>query len=525
MSLHWLDIVMLVSYMGALLIMGIYFARKNTNTEEYFVGGRSYSGWVIGLSMVGTSISSVTFLAYPADGFKTAWLRFIPNLMLPIGILIAAYFFLPFFRRSKTTSAYEYLEHRFGPSVRVYGAVTFIIGQLLRISIILYLLSLLIHEITGINAMMSILIAGIFVGIYTVIGGIDAVIWTDVIQTVVLVLGGIICIGVIVHELPGGFNQIFEVAFAYDKFAFAEVVNGEVQQTSWAFSLSEKTGTMMLILGLSVWLQEYGTNQNVVQRYAAAKDMKEARKAMYVSMINVPIWAFYMFLGTALFVFFQVFPTQEAGEMLSGVQKAEQVLPYFIINYLPPGITGLVIAAALAAAMSSLDSSINAISTVGIHDIYRRHFVADQHDKHYLRMAHIFASITTAIMIIGALLLTQAETKTLQDSATILIGFAAAGIFGLYMFGFLTKIGNYTTAWIGIGAVFIFSSWTVLDSAGLLPLGMGVPFDFYYTPFLGHILLFATAVAATLLFTNRNKEQRDLTNLTVWTQEEGGGVK
>lgn len=511
---------MLTVYMGALIGMGIYFSRRNNSTEEYFVGGRSYSGWVIGLSMVGTSISSVTFLAYPADGFKTAWLRFLPNVMLPIGILIAAYVFLPFFRRTKTTSAYEYLEHRFGPSVRVYGAVTFIIGQLLRISIILYLLSLLIHEITGVSALMSVLLAGVFVGIYTVIGGIDAVIWTDVIQTIVLILGGLICIFVIINTLPGGLDQLLDIAFANNKLAFAEVVDGQVQETSWAFSLSEKTGTMMLILGLSTWLQEYGTNQNVVQRYAAARNIHEARKAMFVSMINVPIWAFYMFLGTSLFVFFQVFPTQDAGEMLNGVQKAEQILPYFVINYLPPGITGIVIAAALAAAMSSLDSSINAISTVGIHDIYRRHYVTGATDKHYLKMAHIFASIASVIMILGAILLNQTETKTLQDLATILIGFVAAGIFGLYMFGFLTRIGNFLAVWIGIGAVFLFSLWTVLSSTGVLPESLKVPFDLYYTPFLGHILLFATALVAALLLMNKTKEKRDLTNLTVWTQDD-----
>ena len=149
MELHWLDFTALAAYLGILVVMGLYFSRKNTNTEEYFVGGRSFSGWVIGLSMVGTSISSVTFLAFPADAFKTAWLRILPGFTLPLAILIAAYFFLPFYRRTKIISAYEYLENRFGSSVRTYGAITFMIGQLVRISIILYLLSLLMHEITG----------------------------------------------------------------------------------------------------------------------------------------------------------------------------------------------------------------------------------------------------------------------------------------------------------------------------------------------------------------------------------------
>jgi len=516
MNLHWLDWTVLITYLAMLMGMGFYFSRKNKSTENYFVGGRSYKGWVIGLSMVGTSISAVTFLAYPADGYKTAWLRFIPNFMLPIGIVIAAYMFLPFFRRTKITTAYEYLEHRFGPSVRVYGAITFLIGQIIRVSMILYLLSLLMHEITGFSAVASILIAGVFVSVYTVVGGIEAVIWTDVIQTIMLVLGGIFCLGLIIHLLPGGLGQIISVALADSKLSFAELVDGKLNTVSWGFSLSDKTGLMMLILGLTVWLQEYATNQNVVQRYAAAKNMKEARKAMFVSMINVPIWAFYMFLGTALYVYFKVNPSVEATEMLNGAQKAEQILPYFIINFLPAGVSGLVIAAAAAASMSSLDSSINAISTVGINDIYRRHLVKGREDKHYLHVAWVFASVASILMILGAIILTQTESKTLQDTATIMASIVMGGIFGLYLFGFITKRGDSKTVWIGVAFTFLFSIWTIMTDYGLLPDWLSVPFDLYYTGIIGHIVMFATIFIAALLIIEKKK---DLKNLTVWTQD------
>ena len=182
MSLSFADSLALLGYLLVVMGIGLYFSKKNTSTEEYFVGGRSFSGWAIGLSLVGTSISSITFLAYPGDAYKTAWLRYLPNLMLPVVVFIAAYVFLPFFRRGNTITAYEYLEYRFGPSIRVYGAVTFIFGQLVRISLILYLLSLLIHELTGLSAEMSIILGGVFVAVYTIVGGIDAVIWTDVLQ-------------------------------------------------------------------------------------------------------------------------------------------------------------------------------------------------------------------------------------------------------------------------------------------------------------------------------------------------------
>ncbi|HBS13460.1 MAG TPA: sodium:solute symporter, partial [Alcanivorax sp.] len=204
MILSLLDWGVLLAYLAVVLLIGFYFARRNTSTEEYFVGGRRFRGWVIGLSLVGTSISSITFLAYPADAFKTGWLRYLPNLALPVALFVAAYVFLPFFRRGNMTSAYEFLEQRFGPSVRVYGALAFIVAQLVRLAMILWLLSLLIQQLVDVTPTTAIIGAGLFVGLYTIIGGIDAVIWTDVLQTVVLMIGGLLCIWVVVEALPGG---------------------------------------------------------------------------------------------------------------------------------------------------------------------------------------------------------------------------------------------------------------------------------------------------------------------------------
>lgn len=517
MGLQPLDYIVLAGYLAGMAAIGVYFSRRNTNTEEYFVGGRAFAGWVVGLSLVGTSISSVTFIAYPADAFKTAWLRYLPNFMLPVGVAIASAVFLPFFRRGKITSAYEYLEGRFGPPVRVYGALAFVLGQLVRVSIILYLVSLVVHEMTGLSSTACILIGGAVVALYTVVGGINAVIWTDVIQTIVLVLGGALCLGVIVSKLPGGLSQIFAVAGEHGKFAFADMVDGKLAPVPWGLSLERKTATMMLILGLTSWLTEYSANQNVVQRYATARSVREARKAMWVcACSSVPIWAFFMFLGTSLFVFFQAFPITEASEMLSGARKAEQVLPFFVIHYLPPGITGLVIAAALAAAMSSLDSSINAISTVGVVDIYRRHLVKGRDDGHYLKVAWGIASAAAVAMIGGAVLLANAETTTLQDTGTVLGSLVGGGLLGMYLLGFFTRKGDARAVGAGILCTLVFTGWTLLSGKGLLPPGLRAPFDLYYTAILGNLVMFAVGFLAAALLPAR---KRDLTNLTVYDQE------
>lgn len=508
MKLQTLDVITLLLYLSGMIAMGFYFSKKNTSTEEYFVGGRSFPGWAIGLSLVGTSISSITFLAYPGDAFKTSWIRFLPNLMLPIAVMIAATLFLGFFRRNNTTTAYEFLEERFGPSIRVYGAVAFIVAQLVRLSIILYLLSLLIHELTGLDPTLSIILGGVFVAAYTIMGGIDAVIWTDVIQTIVLVLGGAICLWYITDQLPGGLQQVFDVANEHGKLAFAELRDDTLHPISWNFSLMEKTGSMMLVLGLVSWLTEYSSNQNTVQRFCAAKSDRDAKQGMYIAAFSaVPIWAFYMFLGTALFVFFQQFPTPEATQMLNGERKAEQILPFFILSELPAGLVGIVIAAALAAAMSSLDSSINAISTVSIVDIYRRHLKPAQDDKHYLKIAWVIAGICSLSMILGAIYLQHAETKTLQDTATILASLLGGGLLGLYLLGFFTKLGDARAVWVGISFTMIFTAWTLLSKKNMLPEAFTFPFDLYYTGIIGHFVMFLVGFLASLVFPRDNDVQ------------------
>jgi len=509
-TLHWLDGALLLAYLAGMAAMGLYFARRNRDTEEYFVGSRRFSGLAIGLSMVGTAISSVTFISMPADSFKTYWLRFLPYVFVPVAAFLAAWLVIPFFRRGRVTSAYEYLEGRFGPSIRIYGASTYILAQLLRLSLVLYLVALMLHELTGIDPTSCILISGVFVALYTIAGGIDAVIWTDVVQTVVLVSGSLLCLSVIVVELPGGIGQIFEVAALHQKFALGSLVDGEVVPMPWGVDFSQKTLSLMLMMSATYFLTEYVTAQHFVQRYCAARSLREARRAMLVSvLVGMPTWLFYMFLGTSLFVFFTVFPSTEAAEMLDGTRRAEQIVPYFVLHNLPPGIAGLVIAAALAAGMSSLDSSINAISTVGIVDIYRRHLAPGRSDRHYLHAAWAIASAASLLMLAGATLLLHAEGRTLQDTSIKLTSLLGGGLLSIYLLGFLTRIGDARSVWGGIACTAAFTLWTM----GGFPERYSLPFDTYYTAFVGNVVMFAVGfLLASLL----PKRPRDLTNRTLW---------
>lgn len=528
MNLRTGDAAVIVIYFIALIFVGLWFARRNKSTEEYFLGNRSFPGWAIGISLVGTSISSISFLAYPADAYKTAYLRLLTAFTLPLAILAASMFFLQFYRKSKVTTAFEYLEGRYGPVTRVYGASMFIVMQVVRVSVILYLVSTLIEELTGLSPVNSIVIAGAIVSFYTIVGGIEAVVWTDVAQTLVLIFGGILSLGVIVYKLDGGFGEIFSVANEAGKFRFAEYIStgpdaGTLTNAKWHLSITEKTATMMIFVGLTNWLTEYSCNQNVIQRYCASASAKEAKKAMWICCVtSIPIWVFFMFLGTAMYVFFQANPTDMSQEILKpDGPPADKIYPHFILGQLPVGVAGLVIAAALAAAMSSLDSSINAISTVGVVDLYRRHMVKDRDDKHYLIVARTIAVVVAVMMIVGAIVLSRAETKTLQDTATRLQSITISGLLGLYMLGFFTKRGDDRAILTGIGFTILFTAYMGFKDLDSFPADLRIAWldniDGYYTATLGNILMFTLGYLGSLIMPGRG---RDLTNLTVYTQDD-----
>jgi len=510
MTLHWLDWVFVVAYLLATAAMGVFFARKNKSTEEYFVGGRRIPGWAIGLSMVGTTISSLTFLAMPADAFKTHWLRFLPYAFMPVSALIAARVFIPFFRRGEAMTAYEYLEARFGPSVRAYGAATYIVAQLLRVSFILYLVALLLHSLTGLDETTCILVAGTIVALYTIIGGIDAVIWTDVVQTVILGSGSLLCLATILSMLPGGFEQMMEIAFEHEKFALGDRIDGRLVRTDWSLDLTRKTIPLMFLMSLNFFLTDMGTSQHYIQRYCAAGSLREARRAMWTNvLVGVPTWFFYMFLGTALFAFFQVHPAPEATAMLEGTAKPEGIVPFFVLNHLPHGIAGLVVAAALAAGMSSLDSSINAISTVWIVDLYKRHWVKDREDEHYLRAAWVAAAVASVFMLGGAVLMLEAEGPSLQDISIRLTSLLGGGLLGIYLIGFLTRRGDARAVWVGIAFTLTFTLWTM----GFFPESLSIPFDLYYTALVGNVLMFGIGFFASLAMRRRTAVAEDL---SIW---------
>lgn len=493
--------------------MGLYFSRRNRDTEKYFLGGRTFPGWAIGLSLIGTMISSVTFIAYPADAFKTAWLRFLPNLAFPVVVALAGWLLVPFFRRGSVSSAYRYLLLRFGPSVSVYAAAVFLFGQMVRTAVVMYLLAVLLSAITGWSVAFSILLAGAITATYTVKGGFTAVVWTDVIQTVILVSGGLACVAVIVAHLPGGLGQILSEAGAAGKLSWRDlnVATGRLEPMGRGFSFSEKTATMLFLVGFFQFLTAQ-FDQTTVQRWCAARTPREVRKSMAIlGAASLPIWGIFMFLGTSLWVYFRHNPDPTADGALAGTLKAEAILPHFITTVLPHGLGGLVVAAALAASMGALSSSINASAMVWVRDIYQPYLVRGRDDRHYLRVGLAAALAVSAVMMTGAWLFYLSSAKTLNEIGLIAVQVAGGGIAGAFLLGMFTRAGDARSIMAGIAVTIAFTAYALLGQFGVVP----ATFDPYYTSIIANLIMLVVAGGAGML---RRGERRDLTHLTVWDQ-------
>lgn len=530
-----LDWTILVAYFLGLASIGPLFARRNKSTESYFVGNRQFPAWLLGFAMFATSISSVTVVAFPADAYKAAYLRWLPTLMLPLGILIGSKFCLPFYRRNRCTSAYEYLESRFGNGVRTYVSVAFVVGQVMRIATILYLVSLVFEQMTGASPYACILMGGGVIAIYTVLGGVSAIVWAQFLQAFLLWFGAILCFVILLNGVDGGLGAIFSTGWADGKFMLGDLNTdtGKLEPAK-LFSIWDKAILMMLLGGLANWVYEYSGNQNVVQKYVSAKNPREAFKSIWICCAcSLPTWAFFYLLGTALYVFFQQNPDPQAEAILTGAggEKAESILPYFCVKMIPTGLAGVVIAGILSAAMSASSASISGISAVFITDIYRRHLVKAATERHYVAIARLTSAAACLLMMGGAVLFYAFSDLTLQDFGTKLGSILSGGILGVFLLGFLTTRGSGRSVAIGIVATLVFSLYmAIIEFAKSTPEQiMGAlhvsrntaaiilrPVHIYYVGIFGHLITFVVAYFVASLF----ESKRDLTGLTFWTQIE-----
>jgi SSS family solute:Na+ symporter len=451
MKLPLLDFVVFFALTALNIIVGASFYFKNKTADQFTSGGRKLPSWVVGMSIFATFVSSISFLALPGKAYMTNWNAFVFSLSIPVASIMTVKFFIPHYRKIGNISAYFYLEQRFGPWARVYASACYILTQLMRTGAILMLLALPLNALFGWNVKTIIILTGLIVMIYSMMGGIKAVIWTDAIQGIILITGAVVCAIILTFSMPEGSGQLFEIAKNSHKFSLG----------SFGTSLKESTFWVVLIYGLFINLQNYGIDQNYVQRYMTTSTDREAKSsALFGSLLYIPVSLIFFYIGTALFSYYTAQPGL-LPEELRVAGSGDKVFPYFIATGLPSGITGLLIASIFAAGMSTVSTSLNSTATIVLTDYYKRYFNKSAGEGTSMRVLYTTSLITGTAGIGIALALVG--VKSALDAWWSLASIFSGGMLGLFLLGFISRRAGKTEAIAGVIIGVIVIVWMSLS--------------------------------------------------------------
>ena len=489
-----LDGLVLAAYFVAMMAIGFGFRARSRSVEGFTAAGRNLPGWLCGLSILATYISSISFLALPGKAFAANWNPFAFGLALPIATWIGVRWFLPFYRRSGCVSAYTHFEERFGAWARVYVSSCYLLNQLTRMGIITYLMALPMSVLLGWNIQTIIVLTTIATAVYTLVGGITAVIWSDALQTIVLVVGALVCAVLMVVGLPGGFRQFVELGNAHDKFSLGSFGGDLTQSTFW----------VVLVYGLVINLQNFGVDQNYIQRYHAAESDQAARRSLWLGgLLYIPLSAVFFFIGTALFAYYTAWPEALPAEF-RGTEMADFVFPYFIVSVLPSGVTGLLIAAIFSAAMSTISTSLNSSATILLDDYYRRFVDRETGEKRGMIVLRV-ATILWALGAMGIALAMTTFVRSALDASWILSGIFSGGMLGLFLLGFLSRRATSHIAAAGVFAGVAVTFWmTISPRWDVWPEAMRSPFHGFLIAVFGTAAILLVGGVLTMLVAPRS---------------------
>lgn len=443
MNLPWVDLLVLIIYLAGIVGIGLAFAHRSRSPEGFMAAGRAAPGWAVGLSIFGTYVSSISFLALPGKAFGSNWNAFVFSLSLPLTTWLAVRYFVPFYRKGNEISAYHHLEKRFGAWARTYAVICYLLTQLARMGTIMYLLALALAPLTGWRIETIILLTGLVVIVYTLIGGMEAVIWTDVVQSIIFIAGAVATVIVLLNGMPAGPGQTFTIAQDHGKFSLG----------SFGPSLTSETFWVVLIYGIFINLQNFGIDQSYVQRYLTARTDREAARSVWLgALLYLPVSAVFFFIGTALFAFYSARP----GLLPAAVEsKPDAVFPHFIVTQLPAGLVGLVIASIFAAAQSTISSCINCSATLFLCDIYRRYWRPGATDRESMRVLHLSTLVLGALGIAAALAMIQ--MRSALDQWWSLAAILSGGMLGLFLLGRISRrvAGRHAAVGVALGILVI----------------------------------------------------------------------
>jgi SSS family solute:Na+ symporter len=450
-----IDAAIVAAYLVGIVAFGSWFVRRNRSAERFMAAGRAIPGWAVGLTIFGSYVSSISFLALPGKAFDSNWNFFVFSLSLPAAAWIAARYFVPFYRKSGEISAYHHLEHRFGPWARTYAVVCYLLTMLVRTGSVMYLLTLPLAGLLGLGVPTLIVALGVVMTIYPLLGGTEAVIWTGVAQSILLVAGALVILAWLVFGAPGGPGHIFTLAAEQGKFSLGSLSGSLAAPTLW----------VVLAYGMAENLRNFGITQSYVQLYITARSDRAAVRSVWMSaLLYIPVSAVFFFIGTALWAFYAGRP----GPLPEGV-AGDKVLPYFINTQLPVGIAGFVIAAICAAAT---DSNFNSMATLVNCDIYTRYFrpnASDRESLWVLRLSTLACGIGSTVI---ALAMTRA--RTVLDAWWTMAGIFTGGMLGLFLLGLVSRRAGNVAAILGVVVGVLVILWMTLslpETQGLLGWG------------------------------------------------------
>ncbi|MCG6154382.1 sodium:solute symporter family transporter [Rubinisphaera margarita] len=485
------DYIVLFSYLAAMVGIGVYFTRRNKNTDDFFRGGKHIPWWAAGCSIFATMLSSLTFTGIPSKAFAQDWVYATGNMMIPVVAFLAVFVALPFYRRLDVTSAYEYLEKRFNRQVRIFGSLSFAVFHIFRMAVVMSLTALALAVATPLTPQQSVLLMGILSIIYCTMGGIEAVIWTDTLQTFVLLGGAIFALILLLNGVDGNLTETIAQAADAEKFRMANF--------HWDMTDAQLALWVIIIGGIGQNISSYTADQAVVQRYMTSPTQKLAARSIWTNAIlTIPATFLFFSIGTALFAYYRSHP-----EKLDPTVTTDQIFPMFIAREMPIGVAGLIVAGIFSAAQSTVSTSMNSITTTVVTDFLRPWNLC-RTERSYLTVARVLTAIVGVIGTCFALMFIDPEIRSLFDTFMKVIGLLMGVLGGLFLLGVGTTRANAFGALTGalIGTVTMLTVWQYTRVNGYLYTAIGIA---------------SCVIAGYLASLIGGKSEQDLTGLTIYT--------
>ena len=488
----WLDYLIFGAYLALTAAIGLWFVRGQRDLKEYFLAGRSMGSVVVSMTTLAALFSGITFLAAPGEGYVNGPAFFLVNLGFFIATPLTTLVFLRFYYNRRFFTAYQYLEERFSTTLRTIASASFILRVLLWLAAATYAPALALEQVTGLPLWFTIVCTGLVTTIYTTFGGMRAVIWTDIMQLFVLFGGMLIVAGYALARIPGGLAGAIELGQAGGRFDLSLSLDPTVRVTLWG-----------LVIGSAfMHLVQMATDQVSVQRYLTAKSLRAAQRGLWIKLLLVlPVSGLFFGSGLILYAFYQV----QGDPLAAGhITKADQILPYFVIQELPAGLPGLFIAAIYAASMSTISAGINSLTSASLVDFYQRLWRRpDLSEVHQLRLARILTFAYGGTVMLLAFLVER--LGTLLEATNKVISLVGGPLIGLFLLGMLFSRVTARGALIGWLAGVVATIWVCF----------GTDVSFLWWAMVGTFVTLAAGYAASLL--EAPPAERQLEGLT-WSR-------